>query len=190
MQKERAQLTLQSRLQLLNKSVLVYMEEMKRLFQRVDPNMTEEKKAEFLMRGTKQTLFAGFVRNPPKTVTEFARKASKSKWPSTSELGSTTLSYRPVNPETMTTVNYRTEVICRVVRGDLCHLLLPFSQPQAASFLNVVHGEFQHALDSPSVTTGAETEAINYAASVHNPRPGKTHQVLFVVNQQRWTAVL
>lgn len=38
--------------------------------------MTEQKKLHFLMRGVKQELFGSLVRNPPKTVAEFAPEAA------------------------------------------------------------------------------------------------------------------
>ena len=38
--------------------------------------MPEEKKVRFLMRGVKQELFAGLIRNPPKTIQEFLSEAT------------------------------------------------------------------------------------------------------------------
>ncbi|XP_077553105.1 uncharacterized protein LOC144167775 [Haemaphysalis longicornis] len=74
--KERVALLLETRTQHPNEGVMIFVEEMKRLFCRADPEMTEEKKLRFLMRGVKQELFACLVRNPPKTVSEFASEAA------------------------------------------------------------------------------------------------------------------
>ncbi|KAH8021050.1 hypothetical protein HPB51_012334 [Rhipicephalus microplus] len=43
---------------------------------RAKGHMTEEKKVRFLMRGVKQELFAGLMRNPPNTVQEFVTEAT------------------------------------------------------------------------------------------------------------------
>ncbi|XP_037509562.1 activity-regulated cytoskeleton-associated protein-like [Rhipicephalus sanguineus] len=74
--REKAENALQSRNQRTNESVGMYIEDMSRLFRRADPNMTEEKKLRHLMRGVKQDLFAGLVRNPPRTVAEFRSEAT------------------------------------------------------------------------------------------------------------------
>ncbi|XP_077557625.1 uncharacterized protein LOC144172908 [Haemaphysalis longicornis] len=74
--KGRAEVLLQTQTQNPNESVAVFVEEMKSLFSRADPCMTEENKLLFLMRGVKEKLFAGLLRNPPKTVAEFVREAS------------------------------------------------------------------------------------------------------------------
>ncbi|XP_075746869.1 uncharacterized protein LOC142804149 isoform X1 [Rhipicephalus microplus] len=67
---------LQSRNQRRNESVGMYIEDMSRLFKRADPDMNEKKKLRHLMRGVKQELFAGLVRNPPRTVAEFCNEAT------------------------------------------------------------------------------------------------------------------
>lgn len=66
--KERAEQALSSRFQMPNESVAMFVEEMSRLFRRADPHMPEDKKVRLLMRGVKEQLFAGLVRNPPTTV--------------------------------------------------------------------------------------------------------------------------
>lgn len=70
MRRERAELLLQTRTQRLNEGVIVFIEEMKRLFRRADAEMMEKQKLQFLMRGAKQELFlfACMIRNPSKTV--------------------------------------------------------------------------------------------------------------------------
>lgn len=74
--KERAELLLESKIKLLNKSVLSYVGEMKCLFHCAYPDRTKEKKVQFLMRGVKDQLFAGLIHQPPKIVAEFTQEAS------------------------------------------------------------------------------------------------------------------
>lgn len=74
--KERAEIALQSRVQGPNESVTMFVEDMCRLFRRSDPNMPEDKKVRHLMRGVKEQLFAGLVRNPPVSVAEFMKEAA------------------------------------------------------------------------------------------------------------------
>lgn len=62
--------------QLAIENIAIYTEEMTRLFRHADPTMNEVKKLSFLIKGVKQELFAGFLRNPPKTIAEFASEAS------------------------------------------------------------------------------------------------------------------
>lgn len=54
----------------------LYVKNMTRLFRRVHPTMSEEKKLRHLMQGGKEQLFAGLVRSPPKTVAEFLTEAT------------------------------------------------------------------------------------------------------------------
>ncbi|KAH8023920.1 hypothetical protein HPB51_019437 [Rhipicephalus microplus] len=54
----------------------MYIEDMSRLFRRADPNRAEEKKLQHLMRGVKEELFAGLVRNSPRSLAEFRSEAT------------------------------------------------------------------------------------------------------------------
>lgn len=74
--REKAETALRARNQRTNESVAMYIEDMSRLFKRADPNMSEDKKVRHLMHGVKQELFAGLVRNPPRTVAEFRSEAT------------------------------------------------------------------------------------------------------------------
>lgn len=74
--KEWAKVLLQTRTQHPNESIFVFSEEMKRLFMRADTFMAEENNLQFLMRGVKEDMYAGLVRNPPKTVAEFVTEDS------------------------------------------------------------------------------------------------------------------
>lgn len=71
-----AQRLLETRIQKPNESVAMFAEDMARLFKRADPDMAECKKIRHLMHGVKEQLFAGLVRNPPRTVGEFIREAT------------------------------------------------------------------------------------------------------------------
>lgn len=74
--RENAQRLLESRIQQLHEGVAMFAEDMVRLFHRADPNMSEAKKLSHLMRGVREQLFVGLVRNPPTTVDEFIREAT------------------------------------------------------------------------------------------------------------------
>ncbi|XP_077563980.1 uncharacterized protein LOC144179480 [Haemaphysalis longicornis] len=74
--REKAESALQARNQRPNENVTMYVEDMARLFRRADPAMSEEKKLRHLMRGVKQDVFAGLVRNPPQSVSAFLSEAT------------------------------------------------------------------------------------------------------------------
>lgn len=57
----------------------MFVEDMARLFRSADPDMSEPKKLWYLMHGVKEQLFAGLVRNPPRTVQEFIKGATAIK---------------------------------------------------------------------------------------------------------------
>lgn len=57
--------------QLPNENIMMFTEELTRLFHHADTDIPEEKKVCFLMRGVKQELSGGLMRNPPKTVQKF-----------------------------------------------------------------------------------------------------------------------
>ncbi|XP_077507356.1 uncharacterized protein LOC144116732 [Amblyomma americanum] len=69
--RENALRLLEVRAQKPNESVAMFEEDMARLFCRADPDMTEQKKLRHLMHGVKEQGFAGLVRNPPPTISEF-----------------------------------------------------------------------------------------------------------------------
>ncbi|KAK8770302.1 hypothetical protein V5799_013234 [Amblyomma americanum] len=173
LRKEKAQMLLDSRMQHPNETVSMYVEEMQRLFRRADPNMTEEKKTGYLMRGVKESLFGGLVRNPPKTVAEFAEEASTIE----KTLDACTRQYnRPPQvcssfPDTTTTTSDLREIIREIAREELRRLLPSSSQPQVASLTEVVREEVRHALGSPSATTEPQAPAMSYVAAVRKPAP-------------------
>ncbi|XP_077564481.1 uncharacterized protein LOC144179939 [Haemaphysalis longicornis] len=74
--RDHAQRLLESRIQKPNETVAMFAEDMARLFRRADPEMSEPKKLRHLMHGVKEQLFAGLVRNPPRTVKDFIKEAT------------------------------------------------------------------------------------------------------------------
>lgn len=178
--KERAEQLLQTRTQYPNESVLVFVEDMKRLFRRTDPGMTEEKKLRFLMRGVKQELFACLVRNPPKTVSEFASEAAALE----KTLEIRTRQYdRPINALVSETIGASAissdslrDTIRAVVREELRKLFPTTTpQPQVASLTDVIREEVQQALGTSMASEAPrEPEAMTYSAAVRRPRPVPT----------------
>ncbi|KAK8778689.1 hypothetical protein V5799_019969 [Amblyomma americanum] len=59
------------RIQAPTESVRSFVEDVLRLSARADPRATEEKKVQALMRGIRNDIFGGLVRNPPTAVAEF-----------------------------------------------------------------------------------------------------------------------
>lgn len=177
--KERAALLLETRMQHPNEGVVLFAEEMKMLFRRADPEMAEEKKVRFLMRGVKQELFAGLIRNPPKTVAEFVTEASMIE--RTLDMRSrqydrplNTLSVNPVNAPGLATEDLR-ETIRAVVREELRKLFPATPQPQVASLTDVVREEVQQALgNSTPSEASCEPQAMTYSAAARRPRPVPT----------------
>ncbi|MDD9361568.1 MAG: hypothetical protein PV344_01400, partial [Anaplasma sp.] len=74
--RERAEDQLRSRTQGPHESVTSFVEDVLRLSARADPSATEEKKLRVLMRGVKDEIFGGLVRNPPTTVDGFVTEAT------------------------------------------------------------------------------------------------------------------
>lgn len=54
----------------------MFVKDMARLFHHADPSMPKSKKVSHLMRGVKEQLYAGLVRNPQTTVDEFTKGAT------------------------------------------------------------------------------------------------------------------
>ncbi|XP_077497639.1 uncharacterized protein LOC144108234 [Amblyomma americanum] len=73
--KEKAEIALRLRSQQPNEGVAMFIEDMTRLFNRADSAMPEAQKVRHLMRGVKEQLFAGVVRDPPRTVSDFTKEA-------------------------------------------------------------------------------------------------------------------
>ena len=172
--KERAEVLLETRVQLPNENIAIFTEEMTGLFRHADPDMSEEKKVRFLMRGVKEHLFTGLMRNPPKTVTEFLSEATTIE---------KTLEMRARQYNRRALTNYADaqalgaddlrETIRAVVREEL-QKLFPRSQPHVASIADVVKDEVQRSLGVPDVPPPSpqpQPEAMTYAAVARRQGP-------------------
>uniref|UniRef100_A0A224Z9Y8 Tick transposon n=1 Tax=Rhipicephalus zambeziensis TaxID=60191 RepID=A0A224Z9Y8_9ACAR len=165
---------LESRVQLPNENVGIYTDEMTRLFRHADPAMSGEKKLRFLIRGVKQELFAGLVRNPPKTVMEFVSEATTIE----KALEMRTRQHNRRIPTTncgevqsFQSDDFR-ETIRAIVREEL-RRLMPSPQPQVDSIADIVREEVRQSLGIPEAPQ-PQPEAMSYAAAVRRiapPRP-------------------
>lgn len=175
--RERAERDLQSRIQMPNEGVAMYVEDMTRLFRRADPNMAEEKKVRYLMRGVKEQLFGGLVRSPPKTVSEFLSEAVTIE----NTLRHRAPSYeRQVNAASTTDclgafgghMDFFRELIRSVIREELQKLSVP-SPPTISSLSSVVRDEVQHALREPSFMREPQPPSdfprMSYAQALRQP---------------------
>lgn len=153
--RERAERAIQSRIQMPNESVMMYVEDMTSLFRRADPEMTEDKKLRHLMRGVKEQLFAGLVRSPPKTVAEFLTEATTMERvlqqrsavydrqiSVASSLGQIGAAGSSINIDSLC------DLIRSVVRDELQRIQCP-PQHTVGSISSLVRNEVQHALQIP-----------------------------------------
>uniref|UniRef100_L7LUP6 Putative tick transposon n=1 Tax=Rhipicephalus pulchellus TaxID=72859 RepID=L7LUP6_RHIPC len=168
--KERAAALLETRVQLPNESVAIFTEEMTRLFRHTDPDMTEEKKVCLLMRGVKQELFAGLMRNPPKTVQEFVTEATTIE--KTLEMRTRQYNRRLTQDsaavQAVSSDDLR-ETIRAVVREEL-RRMFPSCQPQVAAITDIVREEIQQSLGIPE-SAQPLPQAMSYAAVARRNAP-------------------
>ncbi|CAN8005013.1 unnamed protein product [Ixodes hexagonus] len=143
---------------------------MKRLFRRADPDMAEDKKLRILMRGVKEQLFAGLVRNPPKTIAEFVAEATTIE----RTLDMRTKQYdRPVPAISAAYAESRgvdtqtlRDTVRIVVREELRKLFPTTQQPQVSSLSDVIREELQQALSSMDISPEAQRpQTMAYAAA-------------------------
>uniref|UniRef100_A0A224Z7X4 Tick transposon n=1 Tax=Rhipicephalus zambeziensis TaxID=60191 RepID=A0A224Z7X4_9ACAR len=147
---------------------------MARLFRHADVDMAQDKKVRFLMRGVKQELFAGLMRNPPKTVHEFLTEAITIE--KTLELRTRQFNRRSspgyADIQTLSSDDLR-ETIRAVVREEL-RRMFPSSQPQVSSIADIVREEIQQSLGTPEPQQPLP-QAMTYAAAARRyapaPRP-------------------
>uniref|UniRef100_A0A131YHP5 Tick transposon n=1 Tax=Rhipicephalus appendiculatus TaxID=34631 RepID=A0A131YHP5_RHIAP len=132
----------------------MYIDDMSRLFRRADPNMAEEKKLRHLMRGVKEELFAGLVRNPPRSIAEFrtdatmiektlqqrARQYNRDVGVSSVSAVSTTLT---------SNIDLLQEVLRAVVREELQKMHMAQGTPAIPSLADVVREEVRQAIYQP-----------------------------------------
>ncbi|CAN7977028.1 unnamed protein product [Ixodes persulcatus] len=126
------------------------------------------------MRGVKEQLFAGLVRNPPKTIAEFVAEASTIE----RTLDMRTRQYdRPVPAISATYTEPRgvdaqmlRHTVRIVVREELRKLFPTTQQPQASSLSEVIREELQQALSSMNISPEAQRpQAMTYAAAARRP---------------------
>ncbi|XP_049528705.1 uncharacterized protein LOC125947608 [Dermacentor silvarum] len=167
--KERAAALLENRVQLPNESIGMYTEEMTRLFRHADPAMPEDKKVRLLMRGVKQELFAGLVRNPPTTVQDFLSEATTIEKALDMRNRQYNRRSTPHYAEVQGLPHDLRDIIRAIVREEL-QKLLPSSQPQVASIADIVREEIQQSLGLPE-SPQPEPEALTYAAVTRRQGP-------------------
>lgn len=175
MRKERAEVLLQTRMQLPNEGGVVFVEQMKRLFWRADSAMAEEKKLRFLMRSVKEELFSGLVRNPPKTVAEFVFEASTIE--KALEVRANQYNHPPVGTSNANYVDGTRiptdtlhETIRAIAKEELQKLFPTVPQPQVALLHNVIRETVQQALGTPTLPElPREAQAMAYTAAVRPP---------------------
>lgn len=147
--RERAEWALQSRIQMPNEGVAMYVEDMVHLFNRANPNMPEDKKLRHLMRGVKEQLFGGLIRSPPKTVAEFLTEAvamekalqQRNQYDrQVNATYTTSLGSFPTDVETLR------QLIRSVVRDELQQLHQAQQQPTTNCIASIIREEVQHAL--------------------------------------------
>lgn len=152
--REKAENALQARNQRTNESVGMYIEDMSRLFKRADPNMTEEKKLRHLLRGVKEELFAGLVRNPPRTVAEFRTEATtiEKALQQRARHYNRDTSGAPVNVFSAgigSNAEALRELVRSIVQEELRKLQQPQVAPTVSSLAAVIRDEVRHAVLQP-----------------------------------------
>lgn len=168
--KETAEAALQARSQRPNESVTTYAEDMSRLFRRADPDMAEDKKVRHLMRGVKEEIFAGLVRNPPLTVSEFIKEATAIERALRQRA-------RQYHREGATVSNVAQlgmpglrEIVRQIVREELHRLQLGNVSPASVSIAEIVREEISQAVRTSEQADMARQEPrISYAATLRNP---------------------
>ena len=168
--KERAESLLETRVQLPSETVVLYAEDMSRLFRHADPNMSEEKKVRLLMRGVKQELFSGLMRNPPKTTQEFVAEATTIE--KTLEMRNRQYNRLSIHDSpaahSLGSDDLR-EMIRAIVREEL-RKLLPSPQPHVTSIEDIVREEIQQSLGIPEPAP-PQPQAMSYAAAARRAAP-------------------
>ncbi|XP_077528254.1 uncharacterized protein LOC144139894 [Haemaphysalis longicornis] len=146
-----AQRLLESRIQKPNETVTMFTEDMTRLFKRADPEMSEPRKLRYLMHGVKEQLFAGLVRNPPRTVKDFVREATAIE----RALQERCRQFNRVNGTSSGTAGALTsmandttlrDIIRSIVREELQLSGIGGLEPAPASVADVVRQEIRQAL--------------------------------------------
>lgn len=171
--RERAEAALRTRIQRTNETVAMYIEDMSRLFKRADPGMTEDKKVRHLMHGVKQELFAGLIRNPPRTVAEFRSEATtiettlqqRARQYNRDVAGASAGVYSAGVVDNLDTLR---ELVRSVVREELRKLQSPDVTPEL-SLAEVVRDEIRQAMREPRSDVPATRRAVTYSEVLRRP---------------------
>lgn len=179
--KEKAEAALHARIQCPNESVAMYAEDMARLFRRADSSMADDKKVRHLMRGVKQEIFDGLVRNPPRTTSEFIAEATAIE----RALQLRSRQYYRADA-TISSANCMTglgnnfddlrELVRKIVREELQALRANLRQcsPPTVSIAEIIREEVKQAvrIPEPAEEPLPEEPRCSYAAAVRQPYYG------------------
>ncbi|KAG0437528.1 hypothetical protein HPB47_017400, partial [Ixodes persulcatus] len=172
--RQRAEELLQARSQEPNESVTSFVEDVLRLMNRADPNAPEEKKLRFLMRGVKETIFGGLVRNPPITVQDCITEATNLDCALQARAShyQRLPDFTALSPYSSNTPDIR-KIIRNVVRVEIKKLLPATHQPASVSIAEVVREEVQRAFqpEAPASVAAPEEPSLTYAAVARRPAP-------------------
>lgn len=176
--REQAQRLLEARTQKPNESVAMFAEDMARLFKRADPDMAECKKLRHLMHGVKEQLFAGLVRNPPRTVQEFIREATAIE----RALQQRSRQYDRMGAKTSSSIsaviatdddNRLRDLIRAVLREELAKCGIIPSGPIQASVADIVRDEIRNAISLPAAQPASPCP-VSYATALTVQAPAAT----------------
>lgn len=171
--RDHAQRLLESRIQKPNETVAMFAEDMARLFRRADPDMSETKKLSHLMRGVKEQLFAGLVRNPPTTVDDFIKESTAieralhlrcRQYDRSTSGGPASAAAVMVTDE-----DSLRRIIREIVQEEMKKLTAAPSESTAASVAEVVRQEIRQAFSAPD--PNPQTRPLSYADVVRRPPP-------------------
>lgn len=174
--RDHAQRLLESRIQKPNETVAMYVEDMARLFRRADPDMAEPKKLRYLMHGIKEQLFAGLVRNPPRTVQEFTKEATSIERAVQERCRqydrTTNKATSPSAAAAITSTDDKglRELVRSLVREELEKCGITASHPASISVAEVVRQEIRQALSTPEPPPQPMPQ-MNYAAALRCQMP-------------------
>lgn len=155
----------------------MYAEDMARLFRRGDPAMSEEKKVRHLMRGVKEQLFAGLVRNPPATVGDFVREATMME----RSLQQGTMQYGRQSNLAACTSSFDEralrELVRSVVREELQALQQGDCRPTFAAVTDVIRDEVRRAM-APVTPPEVQCPVTTYTDGLRTPASAVDHPAI------------
>lgn len=188
--KERAELAMESRIQGPNERVTAYVEDMNRLFRRADPSMTEAKKVRHLMRGVKEDIFAGLIRNPPTTVAEFHDEATtmeKALQQRARQYNRDAVISRELSAVTLgNDVGALRELIRAVIKEELQKMQTTAASVGQLSIAEMVRAEVRQAVHVPEQYEAPQQRPrpeMSYAEAVRRPPPSSAYSMVHPAQQ-------